>query len=293
MSERNQCKCETEGCEHTAPPGGDSSVTSPAVLQLEQEIAALRARVDEGDASGAGVLASLLHRQGVAHLECGAPHRARSCWEAARAACGETAPVQQRAAITADLGRLLLALGDSSAAEALDEAIGLLRGEASQEGALAMALASRAGAARHEGDLDQAIASLSEAASLLERRLEQTRSPRDATTLTHALLDLGRAQMSAGRTLAARASFADAVELSALLRDTDPSRTARNLLNAALNHLGRAEEELGQPERALSLFERSAADMRRLVSEGRGDLADDLAQAEADLARVRAAVTMH
>jgi len=64
-------------------------------------------------------------------------------------------------------------------------------------------------------------------------------------------------------------------------------------VNAALNHLGRAEEALGRPEQALPLYERSAADMRALVDEGRSDLADDLAQAETDLARARAAVTTH
>jgi len=297
MPEGHQCKCETDECEHTAHDHGahdhDQPAMPPAALQLEDEIAAERSRRASGEPGDPGTLAGLLHRQGAIALKHGAPQHASACWREARAACGEAASPRQRAAISADLGRLLLTMHDRSAIVLLDEAIALLRGDAGQGGELAHVLAARAGAARHDGDLEAAIADLTEAAALLEERLATTRSPRDATALAHALLDLGRAQMAAGGVAQARERFATGVELTEALQEADPSQTARNLVNAALNHLGRAEEAVGRPEQALPLYERSAADMRALVDEGRSDLADDLAQAETDLARARAAVTTH
>jgi tetratricopeptide (TPR) repeat protein len=302
MPADHQCKCETADCEdashdhdhdHGHHHDHDHAAMPAAALQLAHEIGVERMRLASGEPGDPGALAGLLHRQGAIALQSGAPQHARSCWQDARAACGEAASPHQRAAISADLGRLLLTLHDRSATALLDEAIVLLRDEPGQGGELAAVLAARATAARHDGDLRAAIAGLTEAAALLESRLEQTSSTRDAAALTHALLDLGRAQMAGGSTPAARDSFTTAVELTEALRSADESQGARNLLNAALNHLGRAEEALGRPDQALPLYERSAADMRRLVDEGRVDLADDLAQAESDFARARAAVTAH
>ena len=299
MPDRHRCKCETEDCEHTALHehellhGDNHWSIPPAVLQLQNEIGAVRARYARGEEHERGALAALLYRQGCLALQSGAPEHARACWEEAYAACGETVSARQRVAIAADLGRLLLTMLDRSAINMLDRAIALLRAEPDQRGELASVLAARASAAQHDGDLLAAIAGLSEAAALLEAHLGQTRSPRDAAALGHALLDLGRAHLATGGVAQARESFANSVELAEALNAADPTQAARNILNAALNHLGRTEEASGRPERALPLYERSALDMRRLVDEGRADLADDLAQAEADLARARAAVTTH
>ena len=299
MPDRHRCKCEAEDCEHKALRehellrGDNHRSMRAAVLQLKNEVDIARARNAGGEEHEPGTLAALLHRQGCLALQSGAPQHARACWEEAYAACGEAASARQRAAIAADLGRLLLTMKDRSAISMLDRAITLLRPEPGHDGELAYALAARGSAARHDGDLPAAIAGLSEAAALLEVHLAQTRSSRDAAALAHALLDLGRAHLETGGVAQARESFATCVELAEALNAADPTQAARNILNAALNHLGHAEEACGRPERALPLYERSALDMRRLVDEGRADLADDLAQAEADLGRTRAAVTTH
>jgi tetratricopeptide (TPR) repeat protein len=253
-------------------------------------VAAERARLAAaGRASGAALI-DLLHRQGAARIEAGQPRQAVACWAEAAALCdADTAPAQ-RSALLVDLGRLHLSLDEpDAAARPLDAAISLLRAAPAAGGRdLALALATRA-AVHGPREAAQAIGLLTEAADLLEARVRRTQQAGDAIPLAHALLDLGRAQAGSAGMSAARDTFARGAEVTAALIEVAPSFVARNMHNAALNHLGRAEAALGRPEVALGLFRESAADMRRLVHEdGRDDLADDLARAEADVAAIEA-----
>jgi hypothetical protein len=233
--------------------------------------------------------AGMLHARGAEQLATGQTSAALASWEAAHAACGESVPPRQRAAIGADLGRLALMLGrTATAAAALDGAIATLRPiDATRD--LAHALAIRASVHSAEREDDAAIAKLREAAELLEARVMRTRSAADAGPLAHVLLDLGRAQTETGDIAGAHVTFKTGAEVTAALRGLEPTQDSRNMHNAALNHLGRAEESLGRPDVAVRHYAASAADMRKLVAEGRADLADDLARAEADLARLEAA----
>jgi len=213
-----------------------------------------------------------------------------ACWAEATALCDAETPPAQRSALLTDLGRLHLSLDEpDAAARPLDAAIALLRVAPPAGGRdLALALAIRA-AVHGPRAPAQAIALLTEAADLLEARVRRTQQAADAIPLAHALLDLGRAQAGSGAVSAARDSFARGTEVTAAVIEAAPSLAARNIHNAALNHLGRSEAALGRPEIALGLFRESAADMRRLVHEdGRRDLADDLARAEADVAALEA-----
>lgn len=230
-----------------------------------------------------------LHRHGAALLATGDLPAAAGVWVQARGRCDDDTPPRLHAALLLDLGRLRLAQGmPEAAAPVLDEAIALLRMVTDGVRDLAAALAARAGAHGAAGTPDAALPLLWEAAALLERQVQATRSTVDAVPLAHALLEIGRHQMRAGEAEAARDALARARDVTLALLSADPSQDSRNLRNAALNHLGRAEEALGRHAHALPLYAESAADMRRLVQiEGRADLADDLARAEADLARLR------
>lgn len=230
-----------------------------------------------------------LHRHGSALLATGDLPAAAAAWVQARGLCDDDTPPRLHAALLLDLGRLRLAQGmPDAAAPLLDSAIALLRGLPDGVRDLAAALAARAGADVAAGSPDAALSLLWEAAALLERQVQETSSTVDAAPLAHVLLEIGRHQMRAGEAEAARDALARARDVTLALLAADPSQDARNLRNAALNHLGRAEEALGRYAHALQLYAESAADMRRLVQgEGRADLADDLARAEADLARLR------
>jgi SWI/SNF-related matrix-associated actin-dependent regulator 1 of chromatin subfamily A len=284
MQQRNEFKCEA------ADPAAGAAQAADPKARLDAAVAAERARLAASGRAPGAALIDLLHRQGAARIDAGQPREAVACWAEAAALCEADTPPAQRAALLIDLGRLHLSLDEpGAAARPLDAAIALLRA-APAAGArdLALALATRA-AVHGPRAPEQAVGLLTEAADLLEARVRRTQQAGDAIPLAHALLDLGRAQAGSGALPAARDSFARCAEVTAALLQAAPSLVARNMHNAALNHLGRAEAALGRPEVALGLFRESAADMRRLVhEEGRDDLADDLARAEADVAALEA-----
>jgi len=280
MQQRNEFKCEA------ADPAAGAAQAADPKARLDAAVAAERARLAASGRAPGAALIDLLHRQGAARIDAGQPREAVACWAEAAALCEADTPPAQRAALLIDLGRLHLSLDEpGAAARPLDAAIALLRA-APAAGArdLALALATRAAVHGPRAPV-HAIGLLTEAADLLEARVRRTQQAGDAIPLAHALLDLGRAQAGSG----ARDTFARCAEVTAALLQAAPSLVARNMHNAALNHLGRAEAALGRPEVALGLFRESAADMRRLVhEEGRDDLADDLARAEADVAALEA-----
>jgi tetratricopeptide (TPR) repeat protein len=277
MQKRNEFKCEA--------PVAEAAEAVPA--RLEAAVAAELARLAEAALPPGPTLIDLLHRQGAARIAAGAPDEAAACWADAAALPAEGVPPRQAAALLLDLGRLRLGMGaPDRAAAPLDAAIAVLRAGEPNGRDLPLALAARAAAAAGRR---AAIALLTEAAALLEARVQRRGSAQDAAQLAHVLLDLGRAQDAQGDRVAARDAYAGGVEVTAALVQAAPSHQSRNIRNAALNHLGRSEAALGRPEVAIGLFRDSAADMRRLVHhEGRRDLADDLARAEADLAALQA-----
>jgi tetratricopeptide (TPR) repeat protein len=284
MQQRNEFKCEAAD-----PASGPPHAADPAA-RLDAMVAAERARLATAALPPGPMLIDLLHRQGAARIDAGQPRQAVACWAEAVALSDADTPRAQRSALLIDLGRLHLSLDEpEAAARPLDAAIALLRAAPpAGERDLALALAMRAAVHGPRAPV-QAIGLLTEAADLLEARVRRTQQAADAIPLAHALLDLGRAQAASGALPAARDTFARCAEVTAALLQAAPSLVARNMHNAALNHLGRAEAALGRPAVALGLFRESAADMRRLVhEEGRNDLADDLARAEADVAALEA-----
>jgi tetratricopeptide (TPR) repeat protein len=283
MQKRNEFKCEAADS-----AAGTAQGTDPAA-RLDAAVAAERARLAAAGVRPGAALIDLLHRQGAARIDAGQLRPAVACWAEAVTLCDADTPPAQRSALLIDLGRLHLSLDEKeAAARPLDAAIALLRAAPARGRNLALALATRA-AVHGPRAPDQAIGLLTEAADLLEARVRRTQQAADAMHLAHALLDLGRAQAGGGVVPAARDSFARCAEVTAALLQAAPSLVARNMHNAALNHLGRAEAALGRPDVALGLLRESAADMRLLVQEeGRDDLADDLARAEADVVALEA-----
>jgi tetratricopeptide (TPR) repeat protein len=230
-----------------------------------------------------------LYREGAALLAAGNEAAALRLWRQAldaRAQAGAMAFV----GLACDVARLAMRRRELSlAGDVLDAALAPARRASCEAGLIGQALALRGRLQGMLGFRAAAVETLREAAGVLEP-LVVAGNAGLAVAFAHVLLDLGRARMAIGARADARATFADAADLADALMARDPGQAMRNLRSAVLNHLARAEEALGRMPVALALCQESVTAMRALVhGEGRADLAEDLARAEADLARLRSA----
>jgi tetratricopeptide (TPR) repeat protein len=259
---------------------------------IEQAEAAALAIVVLRRGGEPGKLASALHQLGHVQAQRGGLPDASDSWREASGLLRDDLNNPDRHTIFVevliDLGGLHCAMQSGDTAEAaLLEAVAILRAADSQTARFAWALNLLATARRLMGRNEDALAALYEAETVARSVAHTTRSPTDAAGWAMVLNNIGREELAAGRPEAARATLETCLGITRELAQVSGTPNDLTLHAAVSNRYGHALEDLGQPAAALPCYSETVEIMRSLVGGGRQDLADDLADVEADLKRLR------
>jgi len=276
--------------------GGETIAELEAALaraaSAEQAEAALRAIVALRRSGTAAPLAGALHQFGHVQARQGKMPDAIDAWREAsdllRDMSFDKSATESFVEILIDLGGLHCAMQSGDAAEmTLLEAIAILRAENSATARFTWALNLLAAARRLMGRNEDALIVLYEAETVARTVAHASRAATDAANWALILNNIGREELTAGRPANARDTLERCLAVTRELVQTSGSQNDLTLHAAASNRYGHALEELGQPAEALPCYAETVEIMRSLVGGGRQDLADDLADVEADLARLR------
>jgi tetratricopeptide (TPR) repeat protein len=261
----------------------------PTIQQVE---AALEAIVGLHRAGAALMpLATALRKLGHVRLQQGNAPAALEAWQEAsnllRAIPLDPAAAAMFVDALIDLGGLLCAAQRGEAAEApLLEVTAILRGEARATGQFAWALNLLAASRQLTGRAEDALAALYEAEAVAQAIARESQSPRDAASWALILNNIGRAEIAVGRPQDACRTLETCLAVTRELVQADGSPNDLTLHSAVSNRYGRALEQIGRQAAALPYYSEAVEIMRALVSGGRQDLAEDLADVEADLTRL-------
>ena len=280
-------------------------MTEMTLAELEEALAQRPAPPDACDlmeavvshhratASGSSVpLARALHGLGHMRLQNQQEQAALAAWDHA---CDLLNSPQQEVAganlnidVLIDKGGLLCAMQDGSAAEApLLEATALLKAAGAATPRFVWAYNLLATAYQLTERPEDGLAALRQSEQAARMLAKATRADRDAANLALILNNIGRAQITLGRVQEACYTLLECLEVTRSLIEDGNNQHHLILHSAVSNRYGCALEQTGQLDAALPYQAEAAGIMRQLVSSGRGELADDLHQVEADLGRVR------
>ncbi len=259
---------------------------------IQQAGETLEAIVALHRASAAPVhLAIALRRLGHVHLRSGQVSLAIDRWQEAsdllRGRASDPTAVGSLVEVLIDLGGLLCATQRGEAAESpLLEATTILRADAQLSGRFAWALNLLAASRQMTGRTEAALQALREAEAVARHIAKASRSSSDASKWALLLNNIGRAEIDVGRPEAARDTLETCLEVTRELIEVARSPDHLILHSAVSNRYGHAMELIGRPETALQFYGEAAEIMRALVRDGRKDLAEDLADVEANLSRL-------
>jgi len=276
--------------------GLESVLTSEPTLQQASE--ALEAIIALHRAGAAPMLLAMaLRRLGHVRLQQGQPPAAIEAWQEAsdllRAKTLDSPSAEMFVEVLIDLGGLLCAVQCGEAAEVpLLEATTILRDERRVTGRFAWTLNLLAASRQLNGRAEDALTALREAEAVAKAVAHDSRSPPDAARWALILNNIGRAEIAIGRPQDACRTLETCLAVTRELIQAGGSPNDLTLHSAVSNRYGHALEQIGQPAAALRFYTETVEIMRTLVSAGRRDLAEDLADVEADLARLCGALAV-